>query len=72
MKNKLERCPHCEGRAQTFHDKRLMNVLLWGVECVECGAMVWVLPDEGDESTAINLWNQRVGCDGDKAQKTMD
>lgn len=55
----LKKCPHCNGSAQTFHDRRLMRLLLWGVECVDCGALVWVLPEE-TEADAIYLWNKRA------------
>jgi Lar family restriction alleviation protein len=56
---KLKPCPFCYGEAGTFHNDCLHNILLWGVECLECGALVWVFPDE-TEQDAINKWNFRV------------
>ena len=58
-KPKLKPCPFCGGEAGTFHNNNLCQKLLWGVECLECGAMVWVFPEQTEED-AIKMWNGRI------------
>lgn len=54
----IKKCPFCCGEAHTWHNADFLNVLTWGVECYECGAMIWVFPDES-ETDAIKKWNTR-------------
>ena len=56
---KLKPCPFCGGEAGVFHNDNFCNILLWGVECLECGALVWVFPDQTKQD-AIKMWNDRI------------
>ena len=56
--SKLRECPFCGGEACVFHNDNFCEKLLWGVECLECGALVWVFPNQSEDD-AIRAWNTR-------------
>lgn len=60
---KIKPCPFCGEQGYTWHNDRILNTMLWGVECHNCGAMVWVFPEQSEDD-AIELWNGRVKVEG--------